>query len=88
MFKIIAKWLCPSGKTLAGYAAEGIAKSVNNSTEDVRLKVAKYAEYAHEVSEIAEKLSAMALDGSISGTETKELTEMITPIFNKALKLI
>lgn len=88
MFKMIAKWICPSGATLAGYAADGIAKSVNNSAEDVRLKVAKYAEYAHEVSEIAEKLSSMALDGKICETETKELKKMIAPIFDKVLKLV
>lgn len=88
MFKTIIKWICPSGKTLAGYAAEGIAKSVNGTNEDVRLNVAKYAEYAHEVSEIAEKLSAMALDGKICENETKELKEMIAPIFNKVLELV
>lgn len=88
MFKTIVKWLCPSGETLAGYAAEGIAKSVNDSSEDVRLKVAKYATYANEVSEIAEKLSAMAIDGKICENETEELKKMITPIFEKVLELV
>lgn len=88
MFKMIIKLLCPSGNTLAGYAADGIAKSVNSTNEDIRLKVAKYAEYAHEVSEIAEKLSAMALDGKICESETKELKEMIAPIFDKVLELV
>ena len=88
MFKTIVKWICPSGKTLAGYAAEGIAKSVNGSSEDVRLKVAKYADYANEVSKITEELSSMALDGNINETETKKLQEMISPIFEKVLELV
>ena len=38
--KWLMKLICPSGKTLAGYASGGIAKSVNASKEEAKTKVA------------------------------------------------
>ena len=32
--KWLVKLICPSGKTLAGYAAEGIAKDVDDATAE------------------------------------------------------
>ena len=32
--KWLIKLICPSGKTLAGYAAEGIAKDVDDATAE------------------------------------------------------
>ena len=86
--KWLVKLLCPSGETLAGYAADGIAKSVNNSKEEVRMKVAKYATYAQEATRIANRLSEMVNDGTIDATETKDLQAMLTPVFEKVLALV
>ena len=86
--KWLMKLVCPSGDTLAGYAADGIAKAVNSSKEDTRQKVAKYAEYAKNVTAIANRLSEMVVDGSIDKTETETLHGMLTPIFEKVLALV
>lgn len=86
--KWLMKLVCPSGETLAGYAAEGIAKSVNSTKEDVRVKIAKYAQYAKDATAIANRLSDMVVDGSIDKAETDELQRMIAPLFDKVLALV
>lgn len=85
--KWLIKLICPSGSTLAGYAADGIAKSVNNSKEEVKEKVAKYAAYAQEATRIANTLSGMVTDGAMDKQETAALKEMLTPLFDKLLAL-
>jgi len=86
------KWLirlfCPSGATLAGYAADGIADAFNGSKDDLRDKVAKYSTYAKEATRIANTLSGMFADGNIDTVEKKALKEMLTPLFDKALALV
>lgn len=86
------KWLirlfCPSGATLAGYAADGIADAFNGSKDDLRDKVAKYSTYAKEATGIANTLSGMFADGNIDTVEKKALKEMLTPLFDKALALV
>ena len=86
--KWLIKLICPSAETLAGYAAEGIAKYANDSAEDTKAKVAKYAAYAESVTQIANTLAAMAKDGSLDKTETAELQRMLTPLFAKVLELV
>ena len=86
--KWLVKLICPSADTLAGYAADGIAKSVNSSKEEVKAKVAKYATYAESVTQIANTLAAMAKDGSLDKTETAERQRMLTPLFAKVLALV
>lgn len=86
--KWLMKLICPSGKTLAGYAAGGITKSVNSSKEDAKAKIAKYAAYAQEATRIANTLSGMLADGNIDTAETDALKEMLTPLFDKALALV
>lgn len=88
MLKAIAKLFIPSGSTLAGYAADGVAKAVNTSKDATKDRVQKIAGYANEVAAISAKLSAMALDGTIDTTETAELKKMMTPMFDKVLELI
>lgn len=88
MFKKLVMLLAPSGKTLAGYAAQGIAKSVNDSDASVREKIQKYSAYAAEATNIANKLARMAADGTIDEAETKELQEMLAPIFTQVMELI
>ena len=84
----LTKLICPSGSTLAGYAADGIADAFNKSNADLREKVAKYSTYAKEVNRIADTLTGMLVDGNIDKIETEALKEMLTPLFNKALALV
>ena len=86
--KWLIKLICPSGETLAGYAAEGIAKSVNSSIADVSNKIAKYSAYANEATRIANTLTGMGVDGKLDKAETEALKEMITPLFDKLLALV
>lgn len=86
--KWLIKLICPSGSTLAGYAADGIAKSVNSSKEEAKAKIAKYSAYAQEATRIANTLSGMLADGNIDKAETAALKEMLTPLFDKALALV
>lgn len=86
MTKWLIKKFCPSAKTLAGYGAEGIAKSVNESRKKTRDKIAKIAAYAASATEIANRLAKMVDDGTIDDTETKVLQEMLHPLFDTALR--
>ena len=86
--KWLIKMICPSADTLAGYAADGIAKSVNGSAEDIRAKIAQYAQYADTATSVANSLAAMAKDGTIDKTETEKLREMLTPLFDRLLALV
>ena len=86
--KWLIKLICPSGETLAGYAAEGIAKSVNSSSDDVRDKSAKYSAYANEATRIANTLTGMVVDGKLDKAEVEAIQEMITPLFDKLLALV
>jgi hypothetical protein len=83
MFKWLAKKFMPGGKTLAGYAADGIAKSVNESGADTRAQVARYATFAREATSIANRLAAMVDDGNMSEFERDELAKMLAPMFDK-----
>lgn len=88
MLKAMIKWFIPSGKTLAGYAADGVATAVNTSKDATKERVQKIAGYANEVAAVSAKLSQMALDGTIDNVEKAELQTMMTPIFSKVLELI
>lgn len=86
--KWLVKLFCPSAGTLAGYAAKGIADSVNSSREEARAKIARYSAYAQDATRIANTLSGMLADGQIDKTESTALQEMLTPLFEKALALV
>ena len=88
MMKWLAKKFMPSAESLAGYAADGLAKSVNESQADVKDKVARYAAFAAKATDIANRLAKMAEDGSISKKERDELRDMLTPLFEKVEALI
>ena len=88
MKKLLMKLFCPSAKTLAGFAAQGIATKHNNSKEEIKDMIAKYAAHAEVATRISNRLAAMVMDGTIDQTETAELQEMLTPIFEKALALV
>lgn len=85
MFKWLAKMFCPGAATLAGYAAEGIAKSVNESEADTKAKIAAFAAHAAAATELANRLAKMAEDGTIDQVETKTLQGILTPYFDTAL---
>ncbi|MBQ1429549.1 MAG: hypothetical protein IIZ06_07760 [Kiritimatiellae bacterium] len=88
MKKWLVKLLMPSGKTLAGLAADGISKAVNESGADTREKVAKFSRYAETVTSVAYTLSHMVEDGNISKLERDALVEMLTPTFEKIAGLL
>ena len=85
MGKWLAKMFCPSAKALAGYAASGIARSVNDSPENVKAKIATIAAQAAAATELANRLAKMAEDGTIDQVETETLQGMMTPWFDTAL---
>lgn len=86
MKKWLMKMFCPTAETLAAHAAEGVARSVNESQSATRAKVAKIAAYTAAATEIANRLSRMVEDGTIDEMETKDLKAMLTPVFDTALK--
>ena len=88
MIKAMVKWFMPSGETLAGYAADGVAKSLNESEKSIREKVAQYSAYARTAAEISATLAKMAEDGTIDEVERKELQKMLTPLFDKVRALV
>lgn len=92
MFGNIKTWLMrkfmPSAEQLAGYAADGIQKSVNGTDEDVRELVARYASYAEVATRTSNKLAAMVQDGTIDDAERDALRDMLTPAFERVLLLV
>ncbi len=85
MFKRLAKMFCPGAATLAGYAAEGIAKSVNESKAETQAKIARIGARARIATELANRLAEMIEDGTIDQVEQKTLQSMMTPYFDTAL---
>lgn len=86
MFKSIVKMLMPSAKTLAKYAADGIAKAVNKS--DKEELIAKYALMANEATEVQAYIVKLLVDGKIDNTERDEIAEKLAPFMEKALELL
>ena len=86
MIKRIVKMLCPGADTFAEYAAEGIAKSVNESKDDTKAKIAKIGALAAGATEIANRLAKMVEDGSIDNLERDDLKKLLTPVFDAALQ--
>lgn len=88
MLKAIAKMFMPGAKTLAGYAADGIAKAVNESKDETRAKVSKVATVALVASDIAGQLSRIVEDGQIDKLERDAIAALVEPIFQKVLELV
>ena len=86
MFKALAKMFCPSAETFAGYAADGIARTVNDSKDETREKIARIAALAAVSSDIANRLAKMVEDGTIDSLERDDLKKLLTPVFDAALK--
>lgn len=85
MMKAIAKMLCPSAETLAGYAAESIAKKVNGTGESTKAKIAKIASAGAKLTAISNRLMQMAADGSLDKQEVDDLKQLLTPGFAAVL---
>lgn len=84
----LIKKLIPSAKTLSGYAADGIQKSVNGIASDKKAVVSKYSALATQATEFAAKLTRMLEDGTIDNFERDELAKIVEPLFDKAIALI
>ena len=84
----LIKKLIPGAGKLARYAAEGIAKAVNSSKDDVKAKVGKVAAAAETATNVANQLARMLADGTIDELEVKNLQAMLTPVFDKMLELV
>lgn len=81
----IAKMFCPGAETLAGYAAESIAKKVNGTEADTKAKIARIASTGAKLTAISNQLMQMAADGTLDEQETGDLKKLLTPGFAAAL---
>ena len=84
--KKILKWFLPKPETFAKIAAESISKNINQS--ETMQKLSEYGEYAETVTDIQKQLVEMLKDGKINTTEEEKIAEMLTPIFDKLIKMI
>ena len=86
--KWLTKLFMPSAKSLAEYAADRIAKSLNEAGADTQEKVAKYAALAAKATEVANALAKMVDDGNISKMERATLVKMLTPLMEKVVAVV
>ena len=86
MLKSIKKFFIPSSKKMAVYAAEKIAKAVNQA--DKEEQITKYATIADKATEIQKFVTSILLDGKIDDVEEKEIAEKIQPLIDKIISLI
>lgn len=84
--KTILKWLLPSNKKLAKYAADAVQKSINDSKYNEQ--IAKYAGIADAATAIQKKLTEWLSDGKIDDIENGEIQELILPLISKIMKAI
>ena len=84
--KWLIKLVMPSAKTLSGYAADGIAKAVNESGKTDA--IAKYSLMLQTAATNIASVNEMLVDGKIDPTETKRIAEMLTPAIDNILKMI
>lgn len=78
----IARLFLPSAETIAGYAAERIAETINTSgKEELISRYAKAAEYLSTAQKMLE-------DGKLSAEETETVKDMLVPMVKKLLELI
>lgn len=88
MLKAIAKFICPSSRSIAEAAADKIQSGVNGIDAEKKAVVAKYATAANEIGEIGNRLTAMLKDGSIDNAEKALLVGYIETLTNKAKALV
>lgn len=76
----------PSSKKMATYAAEQIAKAVNQA--DKEDQIAKYATIADKATEVQKFVVELLVDGKIDEVEQKEIAEKIQPLIDKIMTLV
>ena len=76
----------PKSNKMATYAAERIAKAVNQA--DKEEQIAKYANIADKATEVQKFVVELFVDGKIDEVEEKEIAEKIQPLIEKILELI
>lgn len=86
IIKSIKKFFIPSSNKIAVYAAEQIAKAVNQA--DKEEQIAKYANIADKATEVQKFVVELLVDGKIDEVEEKEIAEKIQPLIDKIITLI
>lgn len=86
MFKSIIKFFMPSSKKMSVYAAEQIAKAVNQAQKEDQ--IAKYATIADKATEVQKFVVELLVDGKIDEVEQKEIAEKIQPLIDKIITLV
>lgn len=81
------KIFIPNSKKLAGYAADGIAKTINNQTER-EAQIAKIATAADKFTEYQAFVIRILSDGKISDEERAEIAAKLVPLMDYILELI
>ena len=87
MIKSIIKAVA-TPERLSGYAADGIQKGINSTTDGVQATVIKYATITNEVAEISKTISAFLTDGKIDDTEREQIKAILQPLFAKVMELV
>lgn len=88
MLKLIAKLFCPSSKSLAQTAADSIQAGYNGIAIDKREKIAHYSSFAKKAAEYAERLDAIAADGTIDDDERNRIASLLEPMIESAKKIV
>lgn len=86
MIKKLIKLIMPNSNTLAKYAAQGIANTVNSS--DKKELIVKYGTMADEATSIQKWITEIVKDGTIDKLEEEQIAEKLTPLFEQLRKLI
>lgn len=71
--------LMPNNRKLAGYAAEGIAKTINSQAER-EAQIAKIATMADKFTEYQKFVTGILADGKISDEEKAEIAAKLEPV--------
>lgn len=77
----LLKLFMPSAESLASYAAEAIAKAVNNA--ECKDQIGKYATIADQATDIQKWLTQMLADGKIDQLEQADISAKLVPLFDK-----
>lgn len=86
MIKKLIKIFMPSSTTLAKYAAQGIANTVNSS--DKKELIVKYGTMADEATSIQKWITEIVKDGTIDKIEEQQIAEKLIPLFEQLRKII
>ena len=88
MLKAIAKFICPSSKSIADKAAERIQIGYNGVSDEKRAVVSKYANIANEIGQYGQNLANMLTDGTIDNLEREKIAVALECLVEKAKVLV